>query len=195
VFFMQHFRGEFLEYWLALWPNAKPISAWTGREVWELNRFYPWQLITYGFLHSTTAFTHILFNMFGLWMFGQSVEEELGSRRFLKYYLICVIGAGLVHVAYAVIVRSPVPVLGASGGVFGVLLAFGMLFPHARVMMLFFPAPIEARFLVLIYGGIELLNGVLRTNSGVAHFAHLGGMLFGFVLLVTWMRRDPRLGR
>lgn len=195
TFLMQHIRPV-IEGWLALWPNPHAGVVMTQEGLVAVNGFYPWQLITYGFLHSSGNLSHILFNMFGLWMFGQQIEEFMGSRRFLAYYLVCVVGAGLTHLAYAHYVGSPWPVLGASGGVFGVLLAFGMLFPRAKIMMLLFPVAIEARYLVLIYGIIELLNGVTGTNTGVAHFAHLGGMLFGLALILLWRRKggalDPR---
>ncbi|MBN1403252.1 MAG: rhomboid family intramembrane serine protease [Opitutales bacterium] len=189
-FGLQFIRGDFLRYWLALWPNAEAmtvrVSPW---ETLELNAFYPWQLITYAFLHDTHSISHILFNMLALWMFGQSVEGVLGTQRFTIYYFVCVIGAAVIHMMYANMVGSPVPVIGASGGVFGLLLAYGMMFPREKVLMLFFPVPIEARYFVMIYGALELFNGLARPGSGVAHFAHLGGMIFGFILLLIWRKR------
>ncbi len=197
IFFgLQFIRGEFLRYWLALWPNMEPIvvrlNAW---ETIELNAFRPWQLVTYAFLHSTVSFGHIFFNMLALWMFGQSVERELGTRRFVIYYFVCIVGAGICHLAYAWTAGSVVPVVGASGGVFGLLLAYGWMFPREKVLLLFFPVPIEARYFVVLYGLLELFNGLSRTGSGVAHFAHLGGMLFGIIILLIWHRRPPKMGR
>jgi len=189
VFGLQFIRGPFLEYWFALWPNAHEgtlqISLWNTM---ALNSFRPWQVVTYAFLHSTASFSHILFNMLALWMFGKSLEMVMGTRRFTTYYFVCVIGAALTHLVYAQIAGSPLPVIGASGGVFGLLLAYGVLFPREKVILLFFPFPIEARYFVLFYGLLEILNGMSRTQGGVAHFAHLGGMLFGFVFILAWRR-------
>ncbi len=191
-FFAQQFRGELLYYWLALWPNEASGVARTPWGLFPFNQFYPWQLVSYAFLHG--GWMHIAFNMLGLWMFGQSVEQALGTGRFLYYYLVCIVGAAALHLAVGVSADSIIPTVGASGGIFGLLLAFGLMFPHARVMMIFFPVPIEARYFVLIYGAMELINGVTNTSSNVAHFAHLGGMLFGFFLLQYWRGRFPFRG-
>jgi len=196
VFGTQFLRGQFMEYWFALWPNAEAgmlrYSAW---DVMAVNSFYPWQLVTYAFLHSTASFSHILFNMLALWMFGKSIEQAMGTKRFTIYYFVCVIGAALTHLLYARIVGSPLPVLGASGGVFGLLLAYGMLFPREKVLLLFFPVPIEARYFVMFYGLLEIFNGMTRLQGGVAHFAHLGGMLFGFFMIQFWRGKLPFSGR
>lgn len=156
--------------------------------------FYPWQLITYGFLHSTTTFFHIFINMFVLVMFGRELADEWGTVRFLVYYLLCIIGAGATHLGYMEISGIAYPVLGASGGTFGILLAFGMRFPHREVMLLIPPIPMKARTLVVAYGAIELLLGVssLRTGgSSVAHFAHLGGLITGLIVLLYWRGKLP----
>ena len=145
--------------------------------------FWPWQLVTYGFLHA--GFWHIFFNMFILWMFGMQIENAWGSRRFAIFYFVCVIGAGLMHLAF---VDSPV--IGASGGVFGVMLAFAMMFPNQPIY-LWFMVPIKAKWLMLGLGVLELFYGFSGTQSSVANFAHLGGMVFGFVLIQYWRGKFP----
>ncbi|MGB7755434.1 MAG: rhomboid family intramembrane serine protease [Salinisphaera sp.] len=173
----------------ALWPlGSYPVGA-TGISV----GFKPWQLISYAFLHAN--FFHLFFNMFGLWMFGRVLEQVWGQARFLLFYTVCVVGAGLTQlVVVSFIQAGPIaPTLGASGGVFGILLAFGMMFPNVRVMLLIPPIPMPAKYFVLGYGALELFFGVTGTEAGVAHFAHLGGMAFGFILLMIW-RRQGRLG-
>jgi membrane associated rhomboid family serine protease len=179
VFALQQWNPRFLVLNFALWPATDPQSP-----------FAPWQLLTYGFLHG--SFNHILFNMFGLWMFGRDLERLMGPRRFLTYYLTCVIGAGLVQLVVAGIQGGLYPTLGASGGVFGLLLAYGMTYPNRTVMLLFPPIPMKAKYFVLIYGLLELYLGVSGRSPGVANFAHLGGMLFGFGLLRYWSRPRRR---
>jgi len=190
VYIMQFLRGSFLQYWFALWPNAHsgyiPISF---HELFAINSFYPWQLVTYAFLHSTYSFSHILFNMFGLWMFGPQLERTVGTRQFTFYYFVCAIGGGLTHLTYANIVGSPTPILGASAAIFGLLLSYGMLFPESKVYLLFIPVPIPARTFVIIYGLLELFEGVFGIEEGVAHFAHLGGLLFGIFVILYWRRK------
>ena len=165
----------------ALWPLGGPAQA---------PPFQIWQLLSYGFLHG--GFGHLFFNMFGLWMFGRILEQVWGQKRFLIYFLTCVVGAGIVQLLTLLVMdpQSIYPTLGASGGVFGVLLAFGMLFPNARVMLLIPPIPMTAKWLVIGYGAIELFFGVTGTQAGVAHFAHLGGMAFGFGLILYWRNQD-----
>lgn len=143
--------------------------------------FHVWQLVTYMFLHASLG--HIFFNLFALWMFGQSLENFWGTRRFTVYYFLTGIGAALLHM---MIGGGGAPTLGASGAVYGILLAFGMMFPERRIMLLFPPIPIKAKYFVAIFGVIELVSGISRANSGVAHFAHLGGMLVGFILIKYW---------
>ena len=158
--------------------------------------FLPWQLVSYSFLHG--SFAHVGFNMLALLMFGAPLEYTWGNRRFASYYFTCVIGAGLCQLVvgtWTVMEGGPaMATLGASGGVFGLLLAYGMLFPNQRVMLLIPPIPMKARTLVIVYGAIELLLGVTGSQSTVAHFAHLGGMLFGWLLIRYW-RGQPPFGR
>ena len=165
--------------------------------LWPLGAgFMPWQLVTYAFLHGDIA--HLLFNMLALLMFGAPVEHTWGEKRFLTFYAVCVVGAALCQLAVGAWTMSQggqaYPTLGASGGVFGLLLAYGMLFPHQRVMLLIPPIPMKARTLVIVYGAIALLLGFTALQPGVAHFAHLGGMLFGWLLIRYW-RGHPPFGR
>jgi len=173
VFALQQWSPRFLIINFALWPAGEPQSP-----------FAPWQLLTYGFLHGN--FNHILFNMFGLWMFGRDIERLMGPQRFLTYYIVCVVGAGIVQLIVAGMQGGLYPTLGASGGVFGILLAYGMTYPDRTVMLLFPPIPMKAKYFVLLYGLLELYLGVSGSSPGVANFAHLGGMLFGFILLRYW---------
>jgi membrane associated rhomboid family serine protease len=153
----------------------------------------PWQLVTYAFLHG--GLLHLMFNMLALAMFGAPLEYTWGERRFLTYYLVCVVGAGVCQLLVGSYALShgadPYPTIGASGGVFGLLLAYGWLFPYQRVMLLFPPIPMRARTLVIVYGLFELGLGVTGLQPGVAHFAHLGGMLFGWLLIRHWRGRPP----
>jgi len=155
--------------------------------------FMPWQLLSYGFMHGGIG--HLLFNMLALVMFGAPLEQVWGQRRFLSYFLLCVAGAGVCQLLVATwSVQHDglmIPTIGASGGVFGLLLAYGLLFPNQRVMLLFPPVPMKARTLVIVYGLISLVFGITGTQSGVAHFAHLGGMLFGWLLIRYWQGRFP----
>jgi membrane associated rhomboid family serine protease len=166
----------------ALWPPGGGVFV---------PDFAPWQLVTYAFLHGNL--THLLFNMFALYMFGSEVERLLGARRYLVYYFACIIGAGLTQLLVAGaddgFARATV---GASGGVFGLLLAYGLAFPHRKLMLLFPPIPMPAWLFVTLYGILELVLGVTRTADGVAHFAHLGGMAAGFLLILYWRRARPR---
>ena len=192
VFLAQYLRPDFMQYWFALWPNLHSgVLRYGPDDFYFFNSFRPWQIVTYGFLHSTTMLPHILSNMLGLWMFGQDIERALGTRRFVVYYFFCIVGAALAHLGFAAVAHSWTPVLGASGAIFGLLLAYGMLFPRNKIYLLFFPVPIEARFFVFIYGLFELLSGLSATNDRVAHFAHLGGMLFGFFLVQYWRGKFP----
>ena len=145
--------------------------------------FWPWQLVSYGFLHA--GFWHIFFNMFILWMFGVQIENTWGSKRFAIFYFTCIIGAGLTHLAF---VDSPV--IGASGAVFGVMLAFAMMFPN-RPIYIYFLFPIKAKWLMLGLGVLELFYGFSGTQGSVANFAHLGGMVVGFVVIQYWRGKLP----
>lgn len=179
--------------------------------IYELFALFPipshwfeiWQPVTYMFMHG--SFSHLFFNMFALWMFGRGLEWEMGTKRFLAYYLVCGIGAGLVQLGMAEIdlMRLPeasigyhmylnTPTVGASGAVFGLLLAFGMLHPNATIMLLIPPIPIKAKWFVIIYGLLELLFGVSGRMDSVAHFAHLGGMFWGWLMLMWWRYQDRK---
>lgn len=163
----------------ALWPLGGILAD-----------FQPWQLLTYGFLHGD--FMHLLFNMFMLWMFGRELEQIMGVQRFVIYYLTCVVGAGIVQLIVAAVTGGYYPTIGASGGVFGILLAFGMAFPNRMIMLLIPPIPMKAKYLVILAGVFELMAGVSGFSPGIANFAHLGGMLFGFGLLTYWKNKAQR---
>ena len=150
--------------------------------------FWPWQIGTYAFLHG--SFNHLFFNMLGLWMFGGELEHVWGQRRFLQFYAASVVAAALTQLLVNALLGSNLPTVGASGGLFGLLLAFAMIFPN-RVILLFFVIPMKAKWLVALYGVIELYQGVYVLNSGVAHFAHLGGMLGGLLTLRYWRGQAP----
>jgi membrane associated rhomboid family serine protease len=185
IFVLQQLMDPVLLQHFALWPPAS--GQYPGAPAFEI-----WQLVTYGFLHG--GLTHLFFNMFALYMFGGEIERLLGSRRFATYYFVCVIGAAVAQlVVISNISGPPVPTVGASGGVFGLLLAFGMAFPQRRIMLLFPPIPMPAWVFVTLYGLLELYLGVTDSGQGVAHFAHLGGMVAGFVLLMRW-RGQRRAG-
>ncbi|MCF0200228.1 MAG: rhomboid family intramembrane serine protease [Bacteroidales bacterium] len=180
-----------------------------GLHFWKASDFRPYQLITYMFMHGN--FTHLFFNMFALWMFGNTLENMWGSQRFLLFYMICGIGAGLCQegVQYVQYVTdlvnyqnvnlgggNIVPMadylnmmntVGASGAIYGLLLAFGMMFPNSLIYLYFF-IPIRAKWFVIGYAVIELLSG-LRGVGNIAHFAHLGGMLFGLLLILYWKKK------
>ncbi len=165
--------------YFALWPWGSGFRD-----------FYPWQLVTYGFLHGNI--THILLNMVMLWMFGRELELLMGQQRFLTYYLVCVAGAGLVQLIVAGAQGGQYATVGASGGVFGVLLAYGMAFPNRMILLLIPPIPMKAKYLVILAGLMQLYYGISGREPGIANFAHLGGMLFGFLLLMYWKRNARR---
>ena len=165
--------------------------------------FRPWQALTHMFMHG--GFWHIFFNMYALLIFGSVVERTIGVKKFLVFYFLCGFGAALLHsgveylqashylaagaageVSYINLLRTPT--LGASGAVYGVLIGYAMLFPNSVLTLIFPPIPLKAKWWVLIFAGIELLTGVTGTADGVAHFAHLGGMLIGWLLILCWRR-------
>jgi membrane associated rhomboid family serine protease len=187
AFIAQYLLGDVVLLKFALWPLGEYHFADVPFPV----GFQPWQLITCAFLHG--GISHLVLNMYGLWAFGTLVERALGPRRFLWLYLASVLTSGLVQLWFvsATADSAVVPTVGASGGVFGVLLAFGMLFPQMRMMLIFPPIPMKAWFMVIAYGTIELVSGVTGTMQGVAHFAHLGGMLGALVLMLVWRRQLP----
>jgi len=191
AFLAELLNGPPLIEWLALWPYGllSPDDALAGTYP-----FRPWQIMTYAFLHGSVL--HLFLNMYALWLFGSRLEYLWGGRKFAIYYFVCVVGAALTQLAVsemALLQGGPAyPVLGASGGVFGLLLAFGVLFPETELLLLFPPIPIKAKWFVLGYGAVELLAGVTGTVEGVAHFAHLGGMLTGWMTLLYWRGRGRR---
>ncbi len=174
VFLLQMAGADSLPMNFALWPLG-PM-------------FEPWQLFSYAFLHANIA--HVLFNMWGLYLFGADLERLWGAWRFAAYFLICVLSAGIAQLALTALTGQSYPTIGASGGVFGLLLAFAIYFPTRTIVPLFPPIPMPAWLFALIYGGLELVLGVSGTQAGVAHFAHLGGMLGGLVVIYgLWGRR------
>jgi rhomboid family protein len=191
IYLVQMLLGERFDALFSLWPLGPHVEAALRDGSTIMVGFEPWQLVTYAFLHG--SLTHIAFNMLALWMFGGPIERLFGSRPFALYYFVCVIGAALAQLA---VTHFWTPdqyyqTLGASGGVFGLLLAYGMMYPHARIMLLFPPIPMPAWLFVIGYGAIELFLGVTGSQAGVAHFAHLGGMAIGFVLIQYWRGKLP----
>ena len=164
--------GDTIRYYGALWVGLAPFRSY--------------QFVTYMFLHGNLE--HLFFNMFALWMFGRTLEWELGSRCFLVYYMVCGVGAALIQAAIAWGMGDPMVLVGASGAVMGLLLAFGVLHPNAMIVLIFPPIPMKAKWFVIIYGVIELLLG-WRGAGHIAHFAHVGGMLWGLGLLYWWRWR------
>ena len=182
VFLLQQVAGDLIAQLFALWPLGAG--------------FRPWQLITYAFLHGGVL--HIFFNMFALYMFGGALERYWGGRRLVLFFLVCVLTAALTQLAvqypaasgtFADAADAAGPVIGASGGVFGVLLAFAWYFPKQRIILLFPPIPMPAWLFVTVYGLIELFSGATGIEPGVAHFAHLGGMLGGALCILYWRAR------
>ncbi len=169
--------------YLALNP-LKPVLLGNNLQL----SFYPWQLFTYMFLHG--SFSHLLFNMFALWMFGVELENTWGQKRFFTYYLICGVGAGLCNLLLAPLFSTVGPTIGASGAIFGVLVAFGYLFPN-RNIYIYFLFPIKAKYLVTIYMLIELFFSGSGSNDNIAHFAHVGGGVIGLIYLLIFYRGSP----
>jgi membrane associated rhomboid family serine protease len=173
------------------WQIAAPEFSLVHFALWPLggiagDPFRLWQPITYAFLHDTHNITHLLFNMLGLWMFGSDVERYLGTPRFLAVYFASVVAAAVTQLLVPPLMGAPPePTLGASGGVFGVLLAFALMFPQRRVLV-FGVLPLPAWAFALLYALIELYSGVTGRMGSVAHFAHLGGMLGSFLVLSQW---------
>ena len=168
-----------------------------GLHYWTSNKFEIWQIISHMFMHGD--FTHLFFNMFAVWMFGSQLENLWGSKRFLNYYLLTGLGAAFLQLLIVHFIEKPIhpewwiqnyTMVGASGCLFGLLIAFGLLFPNTRLFFIFIPFPIKAKYFVMIYGIAELFSGVQNVvgNNGdnIAHFAHLGGMIFGFLIIKFW---------
>lgn len=164
-----------IDLWFALWPI-------------DSGRFWPWQLVSYSFLHADPM--HLLFNMLGMWMFGAELERLWGPKRYLHVLLASVLAAALVQLGFNLIVGSRAATVGASGALFGLLMAFGMLFPNRIITPLIPPIPMKARTFVAVFGLLALLLGLFG-SGGVAHFAHLGGMLGAWLMLMYWRGRLP----
>lgn len=172
------------------------IDLWLGLRYWKLSEFNPFQFFTHMFMHAN--FIHLFVNMFSLWMFGSLLEKVLGSKRYLFYYISCGLGAALLQelvwqcIDMGVINQSHDSIyaitVGASGAVFGLLLAFGMIFPNMPLYIIPFPFPIKAKWVVIGYALLELYLGVSGNMSDVAHYAHLGGMLAGVFMILYWKR-------
>lgn len=159
--------------------------------LWPLQAgFIPWQLVTYAFLHANI--THLVFNMVGLWMFGRELEQFLGPRAMFRLYFASVLSAGGMQLLVTSLTGSIYPTVGASGGVFGILLAYAMFFPSRIIILLFPPIPLPAWLFVTLYAIVELTLGVTGTQAGVAHFAHLGGMVGGYLVIRRWRRHRNR---
>jgi membrane associated rhomboid family serine protease len=165
VFLLQMVSGGWMEFYFGLIP----ILVW--------KKYFLWQLFTYIFLHG--GFSHILFNLLALWWFGGELENYWGSKKFLFYFLFCGIGAGICTVLFTPGIYQRIPVIGASGAIYGILLAFAWLFPN-RPILIYFLFPIPAKYMVIIFGLIEFFSSMGGSGGGVAHLTHLGGLLFGF---------------
>ncbi len=181
-----------------------------GMHYFQAPDFRIYQLFTYMFLHDTSSISHVFFNMFAVFMFGRTVEITWGPKRFLNYYIITGLGAAIIqqltwflalgaslsNIAMYGDQLNVLVTVGASGAVFGILLAFGMLYPNAPLFLMFIPVPIKAKYMMIVYGVMELTFGIVNfSGDNVAHFAHLGGMLFGFFLVRYWKKKDNQNGR
>jgi membrane associated rhomboid family serine protease len=163
---------------LALWPISSEY-------------FYPYQIATHMFTHG--GITHLLFNMFSLWIFGRILENVWGPKRFLMFYLLCGIGAAALHLLIQDLTGSGAPTVGASGAIMGLMAAFAYLFPNTELYIMFIPVPVKAKWAVLGYAAIDLFGGVANfSGDNIAHFAHLGGALTGFILVLIWNKRGRK---
>ena len=176
VFLLMQIAGPAILGLFALWPLGS-------------GGFMPWQLMSYAFLHA--GLMHLAFNMFGLWMFGSELERVWGPRRLAVFFFASVLAAGLTQLLVSFWLGSDVPTVGASGGLFGLLIGFAMVFPRRKIMLLIPPIPLPAPLFVAVYGLIELTLGVTGSASGVAHFAHLGGLLGGWLMMRYWRGQLP----
>ena len=184
MFLCEILVGNVLILNLALWPWG--TTATGGGFI----GFQPWQILTYSFLHANVV--HLFFNMFALYMFGGELERLFNRKRFLNLYFASVITAAVAQLVVSNFLGGePYPTVGASGGIFGLLLAYAVYFPNRTVVLLIPPIPLPARLFVILYGALELYLGVTGTQEGVAHFAHLGGMLGAWLLIQHWRGRPP----
>jgi len=181
LFIATIYSGETMYKYLALFNYKSDYS-------------HGWQMITHMFMHG--SFTHLLFNMFGLYMFGSRLEQMWGAKRFINFYLITGLGAALLHTLvqdYEItqgLVSVNQPTVGASGALFGILVAFALYWPNTELFLMFIPVPIKAKWAVIGYAIFELFAGISGFQAGVAHFAHLGGALFGFILVQYWNKNN-----
>src|SRR4051812_31323869 len=180
MYFIEVLGGSGVMIYLALWPLGGAGAA----------SFQPWQLVTYSFLHAN--FWHLFVNMFALYMFGGELERLWGQRRFVQLYFASVVAAALTQLVFSSLSGAPAyPTVGASGGIFGLLLAYAMYFPHRTIVLLIPPIPMPAWLFVTLYGLLELYLGITGTQEGVAHVAHLGGMLGAWLVILYWRGRLP----
>jgi len=186
LFALEAISGPWLFASFALWP----VGHFAVDQVDSPVGFKVWQLITCGFLHAN--FLHLAINMYALWMFGSDVERALGSRHYLTLYFASLLSSSATQLLVVSMMTSTgiYPTVGASGAIFGILLAFAMLFPRRTVVLLIPPIPMPAIVFVILYALLELFNGVFGTDQGVAHFAHLGGMIGAYLALRHWRRRE-----
>ena len=176
VFFVVQQLGPTIIVQFGLWP-------------WATELFRPWQVVSYAFLHG--SLTHLAFNIFGLWMFGSELERVWGTRRMLQFYFASVLVAAAAQLIVTGVMGSQAPTVGASGGLFGLLIGFAMVFPRRKITPLIPPIPMRAPVFVGLYGAVELTLGVTGSASGVAHFAHLGGLLGGWLMMRYWRGQAP----
>ncbi len=174
-FALQELLPSSFEAWLALWPLGS-------------GNFMPWQVLSYSLLHGDLW--HIVMNMLVLWMFGADLERLWGPKRFITFIVVSIVAAAIVQLAWTAFVGSHSPTLGFSGATYGLLLGFGMMFPDRQVMLIIPPIPMKAKYFVLLFIVIEVVLGV-RGRDGIAHFAHLGGMVGGWLMILYWRGRGP----
>jgi membrane associated rhomboid family serine protease len=174
------FKDQFLTARIALWPVDSPF-------------FEPYQIFTHMFAHSDAGLIHLLFNMFMLWMFGKTLENVWGSKRFLTFYLLCGIGAAAAHLLIQYLTGGFSFVVGASGAIFGVFAAFALLFPNTEMYIMFIPVPIKAKWVAIGYMALDLFGGISQTpGDNIAHFAHLGGALTGVIIVLIWNKTNKK---
>ncbi len=174
------FEKQFLTARIALWPVDSPF-------------FEPYQIFTHMFAHSQYGPIHILFNMFMLWMFGKTLENIWGAKRFLTFYLLCGIGAAAAHLLIQHLTGGYASVVGASGAIFGVFAAFAMLFPNTEMYIMFLPVPIKAKWVAIGYMALDLFGGISNApGDNIAHFAHLGGALTGVIIVLIWNKTNKK---
>ena len=176
AFFLAQAAGTEVLRTFALWPLGSGL-------------FMPWQLLSYAFLHG--SLTHLAFNMYGLWMFGTELERVWGPRRLGTFFAVSVLAAAAAQLAVTGWLGSMMPTIGASGGLFGLMIGFASVFPKRRIMLLIPPIPLSAPLFVALYGALELTLGVTGSASGIAHFAHLGGLVGGWLMLRYWRGQLP----